>query len=91
MIKELLKADEIKVALVAAACIIGSALIFKRVLNQTSDTLLSRGPGIILIIYLITRGVFATRRKEKTKGDSWLYWSLAIIFITVLDIMLHVV
>ena len=32
MIKELLKADEIKVALVAAVCILGSAIIFKRVL-----------------------------------------------------------
>ena len=91
MIKELLKADEIKVALVAAVCMIGSAIIFKRVLHTEAQGLLSRAPTYLIIIYLFTRGAV---KKDKNKKSNWynpLYWSLAIIFFTILSILTHLV
>ena len=91
MIKELLKADEIKVALVAAVCMIGSAIIFKRVLHTEAQGLLSRAPTYLIIIYLFARGAV---KKDKNKKSNWynpLYWSLAIIFFTILSIVTHLV
>jgi len=91
MIKEWLRADEIKVALVAALCILGSAIIFKRVLHTEAEGLLSRAPTYLIILYLFTRGAV---KKDKNKKSNWynpLYWSLAVIFFTVLPIVLHVV
>lgn len=84
-------ADEIKVALVAAVCILGSAIILKNVLHTKSDIILSNGPAYLIIIYLITRGAVTKGGSKKSNWDNPLYWSLAIIFITVLTIVLHVV
>ncbi len=84
-------ADEIKVALVAAVCILGSAIILKKVLHAEPDIILSNGPAYLVIIYLITRGAVKKGGTKKTNCDKPLYWSLAIIFITVLTIVLHVV
>lgn len=84
-------ADEIKVALVGAVCILGSAIILKNVLDTKPDVILSNGPAYLTIIYLITRGAV---KKGATKTSNWhnpLYWSLAIIFITLLTIVLHLV
>ena len=52
MLKDLLKADEIKVALVTGACIIGSALIFKRVLQVEADSIISYAPVYFFVIYI---------------------------------------
>lgn len=37
-------ADEVKVALVTAACLLGTAIIFKNVLHVQVDLLISNGP-----------------------------------------------
>ncbi|MGB2698353.1 MAG: hypothetical protein WBD28_10910, partial [Candidatus Zixiibacteriota bacterium] len=63
----------------------------KTVLHLKPDMISSNGPAYLVIIYLITRGAV---KKDKNKKSNWhnpLYWSLAIIFITVLTIVLHLV
>jgi TRAP-type C4-dicarboxylate transport system permease small subunit len=84
MIKKL--ADEIKVALVTGACILGMAIIFKQILHIQIDSLISNGPVYLFIIYIISR-----RQSKKMKCDKPLYWNLGIIFITVLIIVLYAI
>lgn len=79
-------ADEVKVALVTAACILSIAIIFKNVLHVQADFMVSNGPVYLLIVYLITRG-----QAKKSKCDKPLYWSLAIIFVTLLTIILYAI
>ena len=79
-------ADEIKVALVTAACVLSIAILFKKVLHIQADFLVSNSPSYLFIIYIITRG-----QAKKSKFDKPLYWSLAIIFVTLLTIILHVI
>ncbi len=79
-------ADEVKVALVTAACVLGIAIIFKNVLHVQADFIVSNGPFYLFIVYLITRG-----QAKKSKCDKPLYWSLAIIFVTLLTIALYTV
>jgi len=86
MIKNLLKADEVKVALVAGACIIFQAIMLKKVLHAEPDLLVSNVPVYLVIIYLITRG-----QKREPGSTKPLYWSLAIILATVLTILRHLV
>ena len=78
-------ADEIKVALVTGACIIGIAIIFKKVLHIQADFLVSNSPSYLFIVYIITR-----EKAKKSKFDKPLYWSLSIIFISLLTVILHV-
>ena len=78
-------ADEIKVALVTGACIIGIAIIFKKVLHIQADFLISNSPSYLFIVYIITR-----EKAKKSKFDKPLYWSLSIIFISLLTVILHV-
>ncbi len=84
MIKKL--ADEVKVALVTAACLLGTAIIFKNVLHVQVDLLISNGPVYLFIVYIITRG-----QAKKLKCDKPLYWSLAIIFVTSFTIALYAI
>lgn len=79
-------ADEIKVALVTGACIIGIAIIFKKVLHIQADFLVSNSPSYLFIVYIITR-----EKAKKLKFDKPLYWSLSIIFISLLTVILHIV
>ncbi|MDH4223853.1 MAG: hypothetical protein OEV55_09975 [candidate division Zixibacteria bacterium] len=90
MLKELLKADEIKVALVTGACIIASALIFKKVLHIEADSISSHAPSYLFIIYIISKhGI--SKGKKKQKRYRPLYWNLGIIFITALTIIRYVI
>ena len=86
MTLKLLKADEVKVALVTGACIIGQAIILKRVLHAKADLLMSNAPVYLFIIYLMVKG-----SKKESKSTKPLYWSLAIVLVTVLIILSHVV
>ncbi len=79
-------ANEIKVALVTGACIIGIAIIFKYVIHIQADFIVSNAPVYLFIVYLITKG-----RAKKSKCDMPLYWSLAIIFVTLVIIVLHAI
>ena len=79
-------ADEIKVASVTAVCVLGVAIIFKNVLHIQADFIVSNGPSYLFIVYIITRG-----QAKKSKCDKPLYWSLAIIFVTLLTIGLYAI
>ena len=48
-------ADEVKVALVTAACVLGIAILFKKVLHVQADFIVSNGPSYLFIVYIITR------------------------------------
>jgi len=77
-------ANEVKVALVTAACVLGIAIIFKNVLHVKADFIILNSPVYLFIVYIITRG-----QAKKSKCDKPLYWSLAIIFVTSLIIALY--
>ncbi len=77
-------ADEVKVALVTAACLLGIAIILKNVLHVQADFIVSNSPLYLYIVYLITRG-----QAKKSKCDKPLYWSLAIILVTLFTIALY--
>lgn len=79
-------ADEVKVALVTAVCILGIAIIFKNVLHVQANPMVSNGPVYLLIVYLITKGL-----TKQSKCDKPLYWSLAIIFVTLATIALYAI
>ena len=79
-------ADEVKVALVTAACVLGIAIIFKKVLHVQADLIVSNGPFYLFIVYLITRG-----KAKESKCDKPLYWILAIIFVTLVTIALYAI
>lgn len=79
-------ADEVKVALVTGACVLGIAILFKNIFHVQADFLVSNGPSYLFIVYIITRG-----QAKKSKFDKPLYWNLAIIFITLLTVILHII
>jgi hypothetical protein len=83
---KLLKADEVKVALVTGLCIIAQALILKRLLHAEADLLVSNAPVYLFIIYLMVKG-----SKKESKSTKPLYWSLAIVLITAVIIVRHLV
>jgi hypothetical protein len=82
MMKKL--ADEVKLALLTAACILIIALITKLVLHVETNIIKSNGPVYLFILYIITRG-----QAQKSKCDKPLYWGLGIVLITVLTIILY--
>ncbi len=79
-------ADEVKVALVTAACVLGIAIIFKNILHVQADFIVSNGPFYLCVVYLITRG-----QAKKSGRDNPLYWSLAIVAVAVLTVVLYTV
>ncbi len=85
MIKDLLKTDEIKVALVAGFCIIGMAILFKNILHIEVDSLITNSPSYFIIVYLIIR---STKKPEKAGG--WILWSSLIIGFTILAVIINV-
>ena len=76
-------AKEVKVALVAAACLLGMAVIFKNVLHIKVGFMISNSPVWLYILYIITR-----EQTKKLKSET-LYWNLAIIFVTLATIILY--
>ncbi|MCW3133985.1 MAG: hypothetical protein N2V78_06635 [Methanophagales archaeon] len=79
-------ADEVKVALVTAACILSIAIIFKNVLHVQADFIILNSPVYLFVVYIITRD-----KAKKSKCDRPLYWSLAIIFVTLVTIALYAI
>ena len=76
-------ADEIKVALVTAACILGMAIITKNVLNVQLDFISQYAPSWVFIVYIITRG------QAKKYSHEALYWSIAIMAVTIAVLALY--
>ena len=82
MLKDFFRSDEIRVALVAGFCIIGMAVLFKRILHIEVDSLLTNSPSYFVILYLISR---STKKREKVGG--WKFWSLMIVVFTAIAVI----
>jgi len=78
--------DEVKVSLVTAACVLGIAITFKNILHVQADFIVANSPVYLFIVYIITRG-----QVKKSKCDKPLYWSLVIIFVTLITIGLYAI
>ncbi len=76
-------ADEIKVSLVTAACILIVAIVSKNVLNVQLDFVSQYAPSWMFIVYIITRG-----QAKKCKHEA-LYWSIAIVAVTAAVLALY--
>lgn len=73
-------ADEVKVSLVTAACLLALAIISKNIIHVQLDFVSLYGPLWVFILYLISKnratvGVFA--------------WSSLIIFVTAAILIFH--
>ena len=77
-------ANEIKVALVTAGCVLALAIVFKNILYVRADLIVTNGPFYLFIVYLITRG-----QTKASKCDKPLYWSLAIVLVTIAIVVLY--
>jgi hypothetical protein len=77
--------SEVKVALVTAACVLSIAIVFKNVLFVQADFIVSNSPSYLFILYVLTGA------SKKQKCGNPLYWSLAIIFVTLLTITLYAI
>jgi len=82
LIKEILKSDEIKVALVAAFCILGMAILFKKILHIQVDSLITNSPSYFVILYLISRSI-----KKPGKAGGWKLWSSIIVIFTIIAVI----
>jgi hypothetical protein len=77
--------DEVAVALVTAACVIGLAVAFKNVLHVNAPFLFSTAAPIYpFIVYLITRPT-----AQRLKHDA-LLWSAVIVLVSVFTLLLNV-
>lgn len=80
-------ADEIKVAVVAAVCVIALAIVFKQVLHTRPYFLVSYAPSLVFIAYLLTR----RPRRPVSKWNGALGWSLATVAVTLLMVVVSVI
>ena len=89
MIAKLLKADEVKVALIAAISLIIQAIVRKKILHTNVDSLFTISPAYLFIIFIITKNPIL---KNDTINNGWgdpLYWSIAIITTTVITVLVN--
>ncbi|MFQ5648071.1 MAG: hypothetical protein ACE5FW_02435 [Candidatus Aenigmatarchaeota archaeon] len=73
-------ADEVKVAVVGAVCVLGLGLVARDVLGVRLDLVSQSGPALVLVAYLVSR---------QRKCGGWVYWSLAIALVTLAIIALY--
>jgi len=90
MIKKLLQSDEIRVSLVAGICIILVAIVVKKILHLEAVPAFRNGPIIVIILYIITRGAYK-KCEKKPKWDRPLYWSLALICISIITVLTYLI
>lgn len=76
--------EETKVSLVTAVCILALAIISKNILHVQLDFISQYGPVWILIAYLATKG-----ESKKSKCGTLLFWSLAIILVTLAILVVY--
>jgi hypothetical protein len=74
--------EEVKLALVTAACLIVNDIVFKNVLQIQPGFIILYSPFWVYLVYMITR-------TSKTKYDDIIYWGLAIGIVSVLTILLY--
>jgi len=78
--------SEVKVSLVTAVCILALAVVSKNILGVQLDFISLYGPVWIYIVYIITRD-----KAKKTICRRSLYWSLAIILVTIAILAVYAV
>lgn len=76
-----------KVSLVAVICILALAAISKNVLQAQLDFISLYGPVWVYIAYIVTRD----KQKESKVCSSPLFWSLAIVFVTLAIIVVYAI
>jgi len=76
-------ADEIKVSLVTAACIMAMAVISKNVLSLQLDFISKYAPSWMFIVYILTS------QQTKSVKHNALYWSIAIVAVTAMVLALY--
>lgn len=79
--------DELKVSLVTAGCILALAIISKNVLNVSLDIISLYGPVWMLITYLGVKD----QGKNKKLCRNPLFWSLAIILVTIAILLIYAI
>ncbi len=79
--------NDSKVSLVVVICILALAVISKNVLQVQIDFLSLFGPIWVYIAYVVTRD----KQKESKTCSSPLFWSLAIIFVTLAILILYAI
>ncbi len=70
--------NDLKVSLVTAICLLTLAIVSKNVLRVQLDFISLYGPVWMYIAYIITRD----KQKESKACSNPLFWSVAIIFVT---------
>jgi len=78
--------NEIKVSLVTVICILTLAVIPKYVLNVQLDFISQYGPVWVYIAFIVTKD---KAKKSKTCYNP-LFWSIAIIFVTLAILALYI-
>lgn len=79
--------NDLKVSLVTAICLLALAIVSKNVLRVQLDFISLYGPVWVYIAYIATRD----KQKESKTCGSPLFWSLAIIFVTLAILLLYAV
>ena len=79
--------DEIKLSLVTAVCILALAIVSKNILNVQLDFVSLYGPVWVYIAYIISRD----KTKKSKTCSSPLFWSLAIIFVTLAILVVYAI
>ncbi|KUK01787.1 MAG: putative membrane protein [Methanobacteriaceae archaeon 41_258] len=79
--------NETKVSLVTVVCILALAVISKNVLHAQLDFISQYGPVWMLVVYLCTR----EECKKSKICDNPLFWSIAIILITLAILVVYAI
>ena len=80
-------ANEIKVSLVTVVCILALAVISKNILHIRMDFISRYAPIWMFVVYIITR---EKAKASKICGSS-LFWSIAIVLITLAILVVYVI
>jgi len=70
--------NDLKISLVTAICLLALAIVSKNFLRVQLDFISLYGPVWMYIAYIITRD----KQKESKVCSNPLFWSVAIIFVT---------
>jgi len=79
--------NDVKLSLVTAVCLLVLAIVSKNVLRVQLDFISLFGPFWVYIAYIISRG----GKKESRICSSPLFWSLAIIFVTLAILAIYAI
>ena len=78
--------DEVKVAMVTAACLLAIAILFRNVIHRSVDMLVAIGPFYLFFVYLLTRG-----QAKKSGGGAIVAWNVVIVLVTFLIIIIYII